>query len=163
MSISNRHRLAQTNRRKCQVLRAGQWAELRLAEWHAYTEWTLELSGLTMRFLRCSRDEQQYAESLRESATGQSLLGSVWRSATGSSGPPDTARLLPASAVSFVILVAAMVVLWQRRALLRRKCRELRHGRDAVSRDHSSQQHGRHNGVVSLPDSRSLLSRKQSA
>ncbi len=120
-----------------------------------------------------SRDEQQYATSLRETAAQQSLLGAFWRSATGGAGPTNTARLLPASGVSFVILVVAVAALWQRRALLRRKCRDCRHGRDcskdAGSRDHSSHQHGRPNGIVSVPDIRSLpdicslLSRKQSA
>jgi len=129
---------------------------------------------LTMCSLCCSRDEQQYEANLREVAAQHSLLGSVWRSATGSAGTTDTARLLPASAVSFVILVAAVAALWQRRALLRRKPREFRSGRDcsrdAGSRDHSSHQHGRPNGIVSVPDIRSLpvdirslLSRKQSA
>ena len=141
----------------------GRWPPESWVEERSCSTVSRRINCLTPRLLCCSRDEVQYAKSLHEAAAQQSFFGSIWRSATDSAGRTGTARLLPASGVSFVILVAVVAALWQRRALLRHKCREPRHGREAGGRDHSNQQHSRHNGIVSVPDMRSLLSRKQSA
>ena len=85
------------------------------------------------------------------------MLQSAWTSVADAAGPTRSAQPR-AAGVAFAVLIAVLALLWHRRAFLRRRCRELQHGKD-----HGSQQHGKDHGAASGPDTRSLLGRKQSA
>ena len=108
------------------------------------------------------RSEQLDALSQQLGSVGTPVAAVAGPEEASVAGPAEAART-PVTSVSVVVLLAALALLWHRRAFLRRRCRELQHGKDYSGREHSGHPHGRDHHGASSADARGLLSRKQSA